>query len=177
MYNQFKFLIKLSILLVLSAVMVISTAHAWDQKGYSGNFCDAYFASSAGQINDYWNGAHNSGTTAAWVSCPVMRDNHTETDGPSGYTWVRVYDSTQTDSVRCTLNSTNNIAATPSIIANASDASSVAGVGHDWLGLRIPTAVGNSQIWGSYTMWCWLPPGSRIVYYNVYEATPTDSNN
>ena len=102
-HNKLKFLVIP--LIVFGLMLMVSTAQAFDRKTYSGQICKPYFASDNDKIDLRYDGAYNKSTTSAvWVSCPIIRDDKTGTNGFGGTTWVRVYrDSSTTTTLRCYL--------------------------------------------------------------------------
>ena len=175
MFRHIKTTALSALALVVCSVASTPSALAYDRKGYHGSECNAYYASTTERFDHRIDGLYNnSGTSGGWVMCPITRDNSFDNAGPGSTTWVRVYDSSATtQSLSCYLHS---LSQSGGIIR--SDSESFSGNNsYRWMSLNLPTTAGTSQSWAGYGMYCWLPPRSRIVYYNVYERTPTDANN
>jgi hypothetical protein len=177
MINHSKLRFLVIPLIVFGLMLMVSTAQAFDRKTYSGQICKPYFASNNSQVDLRYDGAYNnSATSAVWVSCPVIRDDKTGTNGFGGTTYVRVYRSSITaTSMRCYLRQQDVLDSTPGT-ALGSDSETWAGTGWRWMSLNI-TGAGQSQDWGPAVMYCYVPARSKIYSYSVYEETPTDLNN
>jgi hypothetical protein len=86
------------------SVMLINPAHASDRKVNSGTVCQANTGSQRGDFSYYSTGITNNAAATRSVSCPVVRDNTTNTDGVYyGQVWV-----TGTGTHHCYLDNVDN---------------------------------------------------------------------
>ena len=81
---------KVSLIAAIAVGVVLAApAQASDIKVNSGTVCQANTGSQRGDFSYYSTGITNNATTTRYVSCPVVRDNTTNTDGIYyGQVWV-----------------------------------------------------------------------------------------
>ena len=159
-------MIKLTtVILTLALAAVAGSAQALDRKAFSGNGCEAYFGSNEADLDASIYGIHNRASGNRWVSCPIVRDNTTNTNGTS-VVWVGADKGVGT--LSCYLRSQQGQGSNVT-----SDSAFTSAFGKQWLRLD----VNSSSNYGYYMLYCSLPSNSRIASYHVEEFTFTDVNN
>ena len=66
----------------ISGMTISGTSYARDTKEYPGSMCQAYFGNQSDRL--WKNGTvktYNYSTESTWVTCPVVKDNFTGTNG------------------------------------------------------------------------------------------------
>lgn len=152
----------LTTLAVMGALSMSLSAQA-DWKSEHGATCQAYFGSQEANIGKYANGATNLSTAYRWVSCGVPRDNVLNTNGTSGL-WVYV-------------NSATNLTTTCYHRSAFSNGNPVQTIGprygtNGWVYLDSSASAG----FGTYHVYCYLPPGGRLSTVLVNEFADTNVN-
>lgn len=137
-------------------------AHATDRKTFPGSSCTTW-----GNINAEITGTdggsvlNGSFTSAYTVSCPIVRDNTTNTNGISNVSVYGYRDGATATPLSCIFKVTT--ASTGADYYSLSRASSVTGN----ISLTIPVTA--SQSGGFYNMLCVLPPRSKVYGYIIDE--------
>lgn len=160
-----KFRIKyflFSVFLTCSLGVTINAAAAFvDYKTENGATCQAYFGNEEGDIQKRNDGAMNVAAAHRWISCGVPRDN---AENLTGTLRLLVYiNQGAATTTRCFHRSADTDGASVQTINN-----SITGPG--WLSLD--SAVSSS--FGTYMVYCYLPPQVRLSTILVGEYTPTD---
>ena len=120
------------------------------QRVVGGEICSTFYASQAGSLNHNTYGSTNISGSAIWVTCPIVRDNVSNTTGTSGL-WVYITASSSTDTTLCW-----NYSKGPS--GNLIQGKSAWLTGSGWLSLD--TSLGTS--WGPYSVYCLLGPNDTL---------------
>ena len=137
-------------------------ARATDRKTFPGSSCTTW-----GNVNaeitrtDGGSVLNGSFTSAYTVSCPIVRDNTTNTNGISNVSVYGYRDGATATPLTCIFKVTS--ASTGADYYSLSRASSVTGN----ISLTIP--VTTSQSSGFYNMLCILPPRSKVYGYIIDE--------
>ena len=137
-------------------------ARATDRKTFPGSSCTTW-----GNVNAEITGTdgaavlNGSFTSAYTVSCPIVRDNTTNTNGISNVSVYGYRDGATATPLTCIFKVTS--ASTGADYYSLSRASSVTGN----ISLTIP--VTTSQSGGFYNMLCILPPRSKVYGYIIDE--------
>ena len=137
-------------------------ALAGDRKTFPGSSCTTW-----GNVNAEITGTdgaavlNGSFTSAYTVSCPIVRDNTTNTNGISNVSVYGYRDGSTATPLTCIFKVTS--ASTGADYYSLSRASSVTGN----ISLTIP--VTTSQSSGFYNMLCILPPRSKVYGYIIDE--------
>jgi hypothetical protein len=149
------------VLFSLFALCSANSVFAVDGKVFSGNGCQPYFGSQAGDISAYSHKVYNSnGSYSRLVSCPIARDNTSNTNGIS-LAYVRVNRSSSTTyTLSCYLQSRDSLG---TLID--SDSATYTGTGDASLYMNLTS----SANLGYYTMYCSLPPYSGVYSYRIDE--------
>lgn len=155
-------------------IIIPPPAPRYDAKVFSGNLCKAYYGRDNASIDSYVHGANNNhATLGKWVSCPIVRDNTTNTNG----TWNWWFSRGVQVAVR------NAASGSRRLTCNLRSYTSTGGFLESNSGFRLPGTgtinldLNKSANMGFYSMYCYLPPRSRIISYKVIEYASTDSNN
>jgi hypothetical protein len=138
----------------LSNMAISNPALAVDGKTFSGNGCQSWYGSQRNDFDARHDGAYNNSTGSRWASCPITRDNTTNTNG-TRRVWVYAYKSGGPNT-SCILRGETS---TGGILASDSRS------GNGWIYLDI----NNSVNWGSYMLYCYVPAGGRLSHYFVEE--------
>ncbi|MCG8419409.1 MAG: hypothetical protein MJE77_15870 [Proteobacteria bacterium] len=151
---------------VLASLGLAGNAMADDSKVMSGNMCQPYFGSTAGDLQSQADGIYNSNATSSrWVSCPIARDNLTNLDGTARvYVRTRRFDAATTMS--CNLHSRQS----DGTFIESDNAVASGAVLFQSLFLD----VNSSASYGFYNIYCLIPPRGRIHSYRVDEFLPTE---
>jgi hypothetical protein len=152
---------------VALAVLCLSTvtqqsAVAVDNKAYPGSMCQPWGNALAPLIATDGGGVVNYSTTSLLTaSCPVVRDNTTNTNG-TPEVWVYVTrDATATSPLSCTLYSTR--ASDGATMYTRTDDTNLVG------NVKLAIAFPSSATPGPYNLLCVLPQLSKIHAYLVPE--------
>ncbi|MGI9326740.1 MAG: hypothetical protein ACR2PZ_16090 [Pseudomonadales bacterium] len=162
----------------------------YDAKMYPGSACQPYHGTQAHHFLSFQNGIaprllrdpNDAHPDAAWVTCPIVRDNIRNTDGTwssssgetsgSGvYVWVDVPDDSDPDLLSCHLFSYDMVSGHLLDSHNNVNPTQLA-PGRFLLTLD----VNRSSNAGNYVMRCYLPWRSTLRAYAVTEYLPTDDN-
>jgi hypothetical protein len=152
---------SLGLMICLFALGSANSAFAVDEKVFSGNGCQPYFNTQVGDISAYSHKVYNAnGTASRWVSCPITRDNISNTNGIS-LAYIRVNRSSATSStLSCYLHSRDSLGTLVD-----SDSATFSGTGDASLYLNLAS----SANLGYYSLYCLLPPYSGIYSYRIDE--------
>jgi hypothetical protein len=145
-------------LATLALAALVNSAYAQDAKTFSGVECQPQFPDLAANYYNTFFGVQNVGTDTLWLTCPVVRDNVTNTNGTSAFK-MRV-SSNGFDALECTLYSLDmdgNI-----VDLNSDATTSDIPVSLD---LDVATSVAN----GYYAVTCDVPPFGRVYGYKLKE--------
>lgn len=144
---------KLSLLKPISlasAVLFLGfsvNSHAIDYKSLPGAVCQSYLGSMEGFVDKRVDGAYNNSNTYQRVTCSVSRD-HLTTNAASAGMWVYA-----TANTCCVGRSNNNDGS--QVSANGG----CLGGANGWINVTPPA----SAAWGSYVVYCSVPPQGRIA--------------
>ncbi|ADJ28217.1 hypothetical protein [Nitrosococcus watsonii] len=137
--------IKLIILLAcFGSFALYGNAYAIDGKSYNGSYCTHYYGAQAGDFSYQVDGIKNNANAGRYISCPVLVDQVGNIEG----TDKAVLYYTGTGMVSCVLYSQN---------ADGSTRQSRTGSRTNSGWLSIPN-ITSDDYWGSYSMYCYLPP-------------------
>ena len=148
--------------------IVLPTFELFDAKTIPGLACQPYYGSQSGDFNHYVSGIYNASNGYRRVSCPIVRDNTSNTTGTFGVDNVYVYATKPAGNLTCYLYSYTNHAGFV-----ASDADSTAAVGNVTLQLDVNSSANT----GFYAVYCYMPPNSTIRSLKWLEPLRTDRNN
>lgn len=149
----------------LAIFLAVGAASA-DTKQYSGVGCLPGFSSNSWNINGNYFQSTTSGGAIA-VYCPLVRDQVSGSNGPSGTMWVN--DPNSTDSVTCTLRAQNS---TGTVTSFTSASTTGPQVGDATLTFgAITSGTGNGD---QYAFRCTLPTNGRIYAYRLVENAQTE---
>jgi len=141
-------------------IAMVGTSHAVDSKIHPGSMCQAYFGSQEASLKKGTGWVFNDSGGAMWITCPVVRDNTTNTNGVD-VAYVRILRaSTASAAFDCTLDSRTTTGS-----QYAWDTASYSGVGNT--SLRFDLNASSSR--GHYEFLCRLPRDSAIISYRVDE--------
>lgn len=159
----------------------------YDAKMYPGSACQPYYGTAAYRFLSFQNGiaprlVSNQNETppeAEWVTCPIVRDNTSNTDGTwnngaSGtgvYVWVDVPADSNPDLLSCHLFSYDMVSGNLLDSHNNDNPTQLAS-GRYVLGLD----VSRSTVAGNYVVRCYLPWKSTLRAYRVTEYLSTDND-
>lgn len=155
-------MIRIKTLLAAAAAlasMTLSHGVAADYKDFTGNACRPYFANTGAVIDSTADGAYNRGP-GAWVSCPLVRDDHVNPSNGTAAFWVNVLAPDPALPIECSVQSRGS-----NISWLETHTERTVNQFDRWLWLDV--SVG--QTWGSYVLYCWMPPGSYIHAYFMDE--------
>lgn len=136
--------ITLLLLVGFGIFVFYGNAYAEDGKSYNGSYCDNYYGSQAGDFSHQIDGIKNNASAGRYISCPVLVDQVGNIEGTDT---VALY-YTGTGTVSCALFSQN---------ANGSTRQSRTGSRANSGWFFIPN-ITSDDYWGSYSMYCYLPP-------------------
>lgn len=140
--------------------MANAPAFAVDGKVHPGSMCQPSDYSDASGLSTGGGFMKNIGSVAKFVTCPVIRDNVTNTNGISRAKMV-VYNSQSGSTTYCYLYSRS-----PSGGYIESEYSGVwTGVGHYTWNMDLDSSADR----GLYYFSCYLSPGARVTAYTVDE--------
>lgn len=131
-------------LAALGSFAFYGNAYAENGHAYNGSFCDNYYGSQVGNFNHQHNGIRNNTNSGRYVSCPVIVDEIAKT---TGTTRVWLYYS-GSGKISCSMFSKNG---------NGTTRQSKTGSRTNSGWFSIP-AITSDNYWGSYSMYCYLPP-------------------
>ncbi len=138
--------------------VIVLPFFSYDAKTFHGSECQPYYGSQSGDFNYYTNRIYNTGSSGRWVTCPVVRDNTTNTSGTLG---TEIYVSNIAgQTLSCTLYSYDSHG-----VWVASNYKSTTAGGKQTL---FPD-VNSSKNMGNYSLSCYLPKGASIYSYKVKE--------
>jgi hypothetical protein len=115
---------------------------------YNGSQCNSFYGSQAGGFDRYGNGIVNKTGSHSLVICPVTVD---EVDKTTGTTQIWVH-YTGTGTPSCTFMSMNG---------NGTVRQSKSGFRTNTGWMTIPN-ITSDDFWGSYSMYCGLPPNGVL---------------
>lgn len=156
-----------SCVVLLSLFGFSSAVFATDDKVFSGNDCMPYYHSQADDIYHYASSMYNNNSTYnRSVACPVTRDNIQNTNG-TVHAFVRYNrSSSTTNSLSCTLFNYTTTGTVTAWDSNSTTANSGS----------LPLDLDSSNTLGHYSIYCSVPPYSRIYSYRVGEYADTSTN-
>jgi hypothetical protein len=141
-------------------MLASSPARASEESSTPGNACQPLVISYAPNVAYGLNGTFvNSSTTDGVIaSCPIQRD----LPDSSGQIWAGVFvHNPAGHTTTCTL-----VAADIGGGTMDSEAKTVSGTG--WQEIYFSGVTSNTE-WGTYSMWCILPPGGILNGYGIHE--------
>jgi len=155
--------IKTVLALVISCIAyftLISPSYSADSKIHPGSMCKAYFGSDESSLRKGLGSVKNTTTSAVWVTCPIVRDNTTNTNGLS-QAYIRIgRSSTATADFWCTLDSRNTVGTQSFFATNSYSGTSTTSMSFNLSG---------STNRGHYEILCRLPRDSNIFSYRIDE--------
>lgn len=157
MKTMIKPLVSTSIALLFFSIS--GSALALDYKVQAGNNCQINNQAATG-LTYYSTGLYNGSGSTQWVSCPILRDNSTNTNG----VYVR---AAATTVGTCFMDNTD-LDGTLGTWASLSTGANAYGA---W---RLHTTSSNAT---PYTLLCSVANGTRFTAYQVGEFEATDGGN
>ncbi|ABA58292.1 hypothetical protein Noc_1824 [Nitrosococcus oceani ATCC 19707] len=136
--------ITLLLLVGLGGFVLYGNAYALNAHAYNGSYCDNYHGAEVGDFTRGFNGIKNNANAGRYISCPVLVDESGNIDGTDK---VALY-YTGTGTVSCVLFSQNADGSTR-------QSRTASRTNSGWL--SIPN-ITDDDYWGSYSMYCYLPP-------------------
>lgn len=143
----------------LTTLAMSDGALAVDYKDFSGNACRPYWDNSGAVIDSTADGAYNRGP-GAWVSCPIVRDDHSNPSSGTSSFWVNVYAPAPGAPITCYAQSRGS-----NITWLETKSDKTTSQNDRWLSLDLS----KGRTWGSYAMYCYMPHGTYIHSYFVGE--------
>lgn len=138
----------------------------YDSKTFHGSECQALEGSHVSDFNYYANRVYNIGSDTSTITCPIVRDNTTNTNGTYG---TEIYvNNVAGQKLSCKLYSYSS----HGVLVESSYKSTTAG-GNQTL---YPN-VNLSKNMGNYSLVCELPKGASLYSYKVKEFLKTDYYN
>ena len=149
--------------LVIATAVSLSapvTAQAADAKTYSGNGCQGTNSVYNDRLAKDYNGLRNtSAQYYTWVTCPITRDNTTNTSGNDrSYVYVNQYSGTS-QRFLCYLSSRSAWGAQSDFTWRQLGSTQN---GNQYMYLDLDS----SYNWGTYELRCRIPPRSKL--YSIY---------
>lgn len=142
----------------------------FDEKVMPGNGCQATIGTQARDLNHFVPYLINTSNTYRAVTCPVVRDNTTNTTG----TWsAAVTGYNPGGNVYCSINSYSPLGGFVDLGAAATAVVGNFTLNVDSAGSPLNLSVND----GYYTVYCSLPPNARLYSYRWAERLRTDRNN
>jgi hypothetical protein len=144
-------------LVALGSLALQGNVYADDSTTYNGSYCSPYFGSQASDFGRGFNGIANYASSARYISCPMIEQSVNVTKG----TLSTFLYFTGTGSVTCALYSNNADGST-----RQTQMASRTGTG--WL--TIP-GLTTDDYYGSYSMYCLLPPNSTLntIFFDEHD--------
>lgn len=130
----------------------------FDAKTFHGSECQPYYGSQSGDFNYYTNRMQNVSTSVRLTTCPIVRDNTTNTTGTLG---TEIYvNNVAGQSLSCTLYSFDSHGGW---VASNTKSTTLGGK------QTLYPDVNLSKDMGNYSLYCRLPKGASIFSYKVKE--------
>lgn len=139
----------------------------FDSKTFSGNFCQPYFGNQSADFQHRIDGTVNVSGGLRYVSCPVIRDNTSNTTG-TGFSLTVSVNNIAGQTLRCYLRSNDMFG---NFIQQDTDSTNLGG------NQKLIMQVSQGAAGGNYSVYCYLPNLARIGGYQLFEFKPTDSFN
>lgn len=149
--------------MLAGAVLFFSTSgnvFAADEKVYTGAGCHEYYGSQSGDVDHRGHRLENTVASARWVTCPIARDNTSNTDGLP-YVYVRMNRSTSASAgYLCYLKNYTSYG-----VQTSWDSNTFSGTGDYSMYLTLAS----TNSYGHYVVYCNVPSGSYLYNYRVIE--------
>ena len=148
----------------ISSLTISGTSYARDTKEYPGSMCQTYFGNQSALLYKYGTvKSYNYSSSPLWVTCPVVKDNFTGTNGIQ-YAEMKVkLHSTANNPFYCKFINADYYTGSEYASDSGSVSTYYAG-SYDYITLSI-----NRSTKGSYAFLCRVPRHSEIVSYRVVE--------
>lgn len=138
--------------------IIIWPLFPYDAKTFHGSECQPLYGSQSADINYYTNRVYNVGSGSRGVTCPVVRDNTTNTSGTFG---TEIYvNNVAGKYLACTLYSYDSHG---SWVASSTKSTTAGGK------QTLYPDVNLSKNMGNYSVYCYLPKGASLYSYKVKE--------
>ena len=149
-----KYAIK-SVLAAVGLLAMAGNAVAGNGHSYNGSYCDNWTAGESEHFLKSMAGIVNLSNRSHGISCPILVDEVGTTTGTSSV-WVHF---TANGDVGCVLYSLNG---------NGTIRQSTLNFRTNTGWVNMPNITSDSS-WGSYTMYCWLPPYGTLNTIRIIE--------
>lgn len=157
-YMKIKFIAML--LSVLGCIVFPQSSYATDVKEYPGSMCQSYFGTGSDKITKTGGSrTYNNASGPMWITCPVVKDNFSGSNGIERAVVYIIRGSKAVDSFYCQFRNTS-----VNGYLGSSDSDRTFTIGNSLLSFNV-----NWNLTGSYVFQCRVPKNSQIVSYKVYE--------